>query len=80
MSRLSRDDPVVDSGAVHSMLAQICLRYLASGPLREWKVGKGKDEERERRSLFLKFYFLRYAIECFILAKQEASVPTLLSA
>ncbi|CAG7939364.1 unnamed protein product [Penicillium salamii] len=67
MSSLSRDHAAFDSTAVHSTMAQTCLRYLTSGPLREWKLGQhSEDRKDQRKSLFLKFYFLRYAAEHWV--------------
>ncbi|CAG8192289.1 unnamed protein product [Penicillium salamii] len=67
MSSLSREHAAFDSTAVHSMMAQTCLRYLTSGPLREWELGQYSEHQKDqRKSLFLKFYFLRYAAEHWV--------------
>ncbi|KAJ5328085.1 hypothetical protein N7452_008475 [Penicillium brevicompactum] len=59
-----REYHTVDSKAVHTMMAQTCLRYLMNGPLREWDITEEReDRSSDRKSLFLKFYFLRYAIQ-----------------
>lgn len=63
MLHRSRDYATVDSPAVHTMIARTCLQYLTSGPLRQWEVTKHRgDRPSDRKSLFLKFYFLRYAV------------------
>ncbi|KAJ5211656.1 uncharacterized protein N7498_003302 [Penicillium cinerascens] len=63
MMHRSRDYATIDPPAVHTMIARTCLQYLTNGPLRQWEITKhGGDRPSDRKSLFLKFYFLRYAV------------------
>ncbi|KAJ5675173.1 uncharacterized protein N7477_005107 [Penicillium maclennaniae] len=60
MANENREIAVVDSTAVHGMIAQTCLQYLSNGCLRKWAIEGHKPNER--KALFLQFYFLRYAV------------------
>lgn len=54
----------IDSKAVHTTMARICLQYLMNGSLQKWDITqKETDRPSDRKSLFLRFYFLRYAIQ-----------------
>jgi ankyrin repeat protein/Cdc6-like AAA superfamily ATPase len=62
MNQKSRDFAILDSKAVHGKIARTCINYLASDCFREWQFTEFRDHEpEERQSLFLQFYFLRYA-------------------
>ncbi|OKO92688.1 hypothetical protein PENSUB_12673 [Penicillium subrubescens] len=63
MNQKSRDFAIVDSQAVHRKIARTCINYLTSGCFKTWQFAEFRDHEpEERQSLFLQFYFLRYAI------------------
>lgn len=62
MTNRNREFAIIDSQAVHRMIARTCIHYLTSGCLQQWKLTRDHDEHepQERQSLFLQFYFLRY--------------------
>jgi ankyrin repeat protein len=62
MNHQNREFAIIDSQAVHRKIAHTCIDYLTSGCFQQWKLTKYRVyEPKERQSLYLQFYFLRYA-------------------
>lgn len=62
MNNQNREFAVVDSQAVHRKIAHTCIDYLTSGCFQNWELTEYRNHEpQERQSLYLQFYFLRYA-------------------